>query len=282
MDSCPKCGTEVTSRWERRCPSCEIALVYCETCGRHSELAWHTAGQEPRVVAVCAHCTTVIEETAHIFKSAIYRQFRYAFKFVNKVHVAYPMYFHGQFPFGEVRQDLGNFVNDFMFEQDQDRDAARMFGTDYGTARAYRVYFAPDGEADQIPGIVLSHETGLEVFLIAAGAFVGMEVAKFSLKVALEGIQRQINAWWLKRNGSHWDPQKRDTESLVESISVRTPHWEITVDGRFNQGERDRIFEHIGSILNPADRIEDFVVEMDDKDLAGRVVKATRRIVQRS
>ena len=56
--------------------------------------------------------------------------------------------------------------------------------------------------------IVLSHETGLEVFLIAVGGFVGMEVAKYTLKTILEKTEKRINKWWDKRKKGHWNTKE--------------------------------------------------------------------------
>jgi len=277
---CPQCTGKIEHRWESKCEECGARIVYCPSCSRHSLLEWNAVADAPSIAAHCQFCRKAITETAHVFKSELYKHYRYAFKFVNKTHVAYPMYFMGQFPFGGIDSDFGDFVNDFLFESDKNEEWAQWLGTDFGTARAYKVLFHIDDD-EQEQCIALSHETGLEVFLIAAGALVGVETAKFVLKRTLETIEKSINAWWKKNREKHWSPERVPEGDLVDHIAVRTPHWEIAIDGRFTQDERDRLITHIGETLLPHETIEEFVSAIDDAQLAAKTVKASRRIIKR-
>jgi hypothetical protein len=189
------------------------------------------------------------------------------------------MYFRGQFPFGDIREDFGDFVNDFIFVTDQKKEWAQWMGTDWGTARAYRVTFDTDGTEESC--IALSHESGLEVFLIAAGALVGVETTKFVLTRVLQTIEKSINAWWRRSRGGYWNPERLPDGDLVDHIAVRTPHWEISVDGRFSQEERLRLISHIGQTLIPHETIEEFASTVHDSVTAEKTIKAARRITRR-
>jgi hypothetical protein len=282
MYQCPKCSSHFRLHQTHKCPSCQSTLVYCAHCDHHSELCWRAVRDRPQVAAYCGICSRIIPGTNHVRKSSIYQHFRYAFKFVNEVHVPYPMYFDGSFPFGAIDEDFGDYVNDFVFADEANEPWARMMGTDWGTARAYRMRFQTNETDPAVSCVALSHETGLEVFLLAAGAFVGVEVAKFSLKVVLESIQKSINEWWKSRRSEHWKREHSALERLTEKISVRTPYWEITLDGQFTPEERDRIFDHIGRSMTPGEEIEQFVAEISDRRLARKVIASTRRIIRRA
>ena len=71
-------------------------------------------------------------------------------------------------------------------------------------------------------------------------------------------------------------------DTLVDRIAVRTPHWEVTLDGAFSQDDREQIFDHISQKLIPNETIEEFTETIDDLALAQKIVSASRRIVRRS
>jgi hypothetical protein len=246
----------------------------------YSELAWQEAADGPQLFAACARCRSVLGDTMHVRKSAIYERFRYAFKFVNRQSIPYPMYFP-EFPFGKIEEDIGHYVNDFIYEEDKNDKHAQWMGTDWGTARGYRISFSnKPGSSEQC--IALSHESGLEIFLLAAGTFVGLEVAKFTLKRTLETAEKSINDWWTRRRHQHWRAKEtEDTQALVERITVRTPHWEISLDGRFDAPERERIIEHLAEVSRPVETVEEFAALVCDERLGRKIANAGRRIIRR-
>jgi hypothetical protein len=270
VSNCPKCDRQVPDRWTRSCPHCGTRLAYCPKCRCHSELVWRSSPDTPSAYSLCTECWKPIPETVHVRKSSIYRQFQYAFKFVNKVHVPYPMYFAEGFPFGQITEDLGDFGNDFAYEGAE--------GADWGTARAYRAKVILD--RDTVECVAISHETGLEVFLIAAGTFAGAEVAKYSLKRVLETIDTSIQEWWKRRRKNHWGSAVTSVDQLVEKILVRTPHWELEIDGRFSAAERLALIEHIGRIAQPSPHIALFLEPLPDKTLRAKATAATRAVVK--
>jgi hypothetical protein len=303
---CPNCAEPLEERWIWKCKKCSERIAYCELCNAYSLFKAMPILGGPSIITYCTLCGNPIENSERVPKSEIYKQYRYAFKFVNRIPVPYPFYFRGQFPFGKIKEDLGVFVNDFAFVDDP-KDETGDLDTDGGTARAYKVIFDIDGESKEC--IALSHESGLEIFLIAAGTFVGVETAKFVLKRILETIEKSINHWWQQPNGylktlknmakfrSHQQPvEYRNQEdqviqesiqrllegSLIEHITVRTPHWEIAIDGRFSPEERDKLIWYIERISIPHETIEEFVADIDDKTLSRKTIEATRMIARRS
>ena len=277
--NCPRCSCTIDYSWENRCRHCGSRIVYCASCGRHSGLLWNSTANSPAIAAHCQFCGRAIIDTSHVFKSEIYKHYRYAFKFVSSSHVPYPMYFQGDFPFGRIRHDLGSFINDFMFEDDRKDAVPHWLSTDIGTARAYRVLFVVDDS--RVESITLTHETGLEVFLIAVGLLVGAETAKFILKRTLEIIEKSINKWWERNRGNHWSPERLTDGALVDHVAVRTPYWEIAIDGRFSPQEREKLITHIGRTLLPNETIEEFVSTIEEPLLAIKTVEASRRIIKR-
>jgi len=216
-------------------------------------------------------------------KSDVYSSYRFAFKFVNRYHVAYPQYFRDGFPIGRIQHDLGAYANDFIFAEDAAEVSAQMFETDFGTARGYDVAFEVDGESHQ--GVVLSHESGLEIFLIAVGAFVGIEVAKFSLKRILETLEARINEWYNKIRDKEPPRGRRSAPDpnapLVERIAIRTPFWELSLDGRFTSEERDRIPQILHQSMITTESVEEQFASVRDPRLAQKLGVATRKIVRR-
>ena len=206
-----------------------------------------------------------------ILKSEIYKEYPYAFKFVNRIHVPYPIYFP-EFPFGTIEQDMGDYVNDFIFADDVDDEWAQRMGTDWGAARAFRLSYSSE-DKQRRKCVALSHETGLEIFLMAAGAFVGMEVAKFTLKRTLETIEGSINSWWKKSRSSQSVhlatlPDEDIPETLVDHIAIRTPKWELKLDGNFTDEQRDKIFEQLSLIVNPPEMAQEIAIRIGDEELA--------------
>lgn len=276
---CPNCSGLLKGEWMNRCENCGTYTIYCKSCARHSLQEWKQVIDLPSIASFCQFCGNPIMGAAFVPKSEIYKHYRYAFKFVNKIRVPFPMYFHGRFPFGIIEMDLGDFVNNFLYEEDKNEKLAQYFGTDIGTARAYKVLFRVDDDEEET--IALSHESGLEVFLIAVGAFICVETAKFVLNRTLQTIEKSINDWWMQSRKPGYILDRMPEGDLVDHIAVRTPHWEIVIDGHFSPEERERLIDHIDTILVPHEAIEDFVETIDDPLLAEKTVKASRRIIQR-
>jgi hypothetical protein len=191
--------------------------------------------------------------------------------------VPYPLYFGDQFPFGKIEQDIGYYINDFSYGIFE--NSKYPLGMDWGTARAYKIKFDIDGGLQD--GIVLSHETGLEMFLIAAGTFVGVESSKFLLKRTLETIEKSINIWWEKRKKNYWRGDN-SKDPLVLAIQVRTPKWEITIDGKFTNEEKEKLFNFIQTQLEPGGEIKDLLRLIHEKELAKKIKNATKKIVKQT
>ena len=282
MFKCPNCDAEIESKWERECDSCKTQLVHCQNCNSYSTLRWESLADSPSRAVRCIQCSEIVGDTVYICKSDIYNHYNFAFKFVNRVHVAYPFYFHEGFPFGKIQEDMGHYVNDFIFEDDQDKDWAKYMGTDWGTARGYRINFEIDGNTEEC--VALSHESGLEIFLIAVGGFVGIEVAKYSLKRILETVEKRINEWYSRGKISSLgliQEDKKEDKPLIERIAVRTPDWELSIDGRFTAEEKEKIINFIGASLRPQKNIAEYIALMEDEDLKPKIVDATKKIVRR-
>jgi len=267
MYQCPKCSVEIIDERAHSCPDCQSDIIFCEQCKKYSELVWEKSDSSPEIFVACNNCKVVF--MVRVRKSDIYKYYNFAFKFVNKFDIPYISYL-SEFPFGEKIDDIGVYVNDFMFESDRNERWAQRMGTDFGTARAYKVAFQNDSEKEEC--IVLTHESGLEVFLIAVGTFIGTEGGKLILKHALETIEKNINKWWNKN--------KTDEEPLVEKIAVRTPYWEISIDGRFTQEERERLIEHIASVARPTETIEEFVTTIDKGIFKDKILTASKKIIK--
>lgn len=108
--------------------------------------------------------------------------------------------------------------------------------------------------------VVITHESGLEVFLLGVGGFVTAKTGAFVLSRLLEAIERRITGWFSHRRSRQIDHHRpphsvKSGVSFVEKILVRTPNWEIAVDGRFTASERKELLDHLGRILVPPSRI---------------------------
>ena len=279
---CPKCDRRFEHQYESRCETCNIRIIFCEDCGKYGTVRWVRIEETPSIGIKCCYCNRLLPDTLSVIKSDIYKKFRFAFKFVNRYHVAYPWYFSEQFPFGVIRKDLGSYVNDFIFADETGKEIAALLGTDYGTARGYQIAFDVDGKSEEC--IVLSHETGLEVFFIAAGVFIGVEAAKYSLKRILETIEKSINKWYQRTRGRrvYLPREGQDVDQpLVEKIQIRTPYWELTLDGRFTPEERDKVLTLLQENLIPHEIIEDQFCAIKDEKLERKMIGASRKVVRR-
>jgi hypothetical protein len=281
MSNCPKCNQRlIQTNVSLECENCETRFLICKSCtaiNQFDDIEWQTETNYPRHYKSCTNCNGVLYETTHVYKSDIYNYFNYAFKFVNRLVVPYPMYFHEGFPFGDIEQDIGNYYNDFLYADNADFINI-MMRTDWGTARAYRVKIKSENGLDNC--IALSHETGLEVFLIAAGALIGVETSKFVLKRTLETIEKSINQWWGKRKSEHWQKDESD-EPLVIGIHIRTPNWEINIDGKFTQEEKDKLFNLIQESVKPDSNIDKFLSPLNNQELSKKIKSSTRKITKR-
>jgi hypothetical protein len=276
MYTCPKCNEQIEwGPFDWECPRCKLLIRYCKNCDRYSELHIDAKESYPR----CDHCLAKLPNSGVVFKSRLYQRYNYAFKFVNRVVVRYPLYFEGSFPFGTIDADLGHLLNDFRFKDHPQKDWRSK--TDWGTARAYRVRLQLT-ETEHTTFVALSHETGLEVFLAVAGGFIGIEVAKFALKRSLETIESAINKWWSSvpfSSRKTWGASSTKSDPLVEKIEVRTRHWVLTIDGTFTSAERERVLDYISQKLIPNETIEEFVLDISENTLAKKIVRQTRVVV---
>ena len=272
---CPHCNAVMDRNWYWQCRECEKGITFCNLCKQYSPLVVRKSDSSPESYAVCSFCGHKNNKSIHVYKSSIYKYYKFAFKFVNRVHIPYPMYFDGQdFPVGSIKEDIGDYINDFSYVESTEND---IFGTDWGTARAYKVDINEGQTA-----IALSHETGLEIFLIAAGGFVGIQAARFTLKQTLEKIENNINRWWGKNKKLHpLRYEKVEEGDLVIAVQVRTPNWELTLDGIFQREEKDRIFKHLEMIMAPQATAELNFEEINDNEIKKKISKKTKEIKSR-
>jgi hypothetical protein len=219
-------------------------------------------------------------------KSELYAEYAFALKFFNRERVAYPLYFEYRayddgrnvrfaLPVGRIESDLGPVFNDFCY-LDSPCDTQES-DTDLSTSRAYRVLFDTESGAESV--VCVTHESGLEIFCMATAALIGTETGKYLLKRILERSEQRINEWMKKKNKSlnKNDPDPVVAGPIVERIALRTPDWEITLDGRFSPPERDALIERI---LLQADRtfMEDCLHGLSDDQLARKALSATRPV----
>ncbi|MBK7954410.1 MAG: hypothetical protein IPK02_10850 [Candidatus Accumulibacter sp.] len=208
-------------------------------------------------------------------KSSLYAHSGFAFKYVNRWELAYPWYFDTVFPLGNIERDLGVVENDFYYSPDQDVKYPRL-NVDWGTSRAYQVTIPITGTSGA-RCIALTHESGLEIFLIAASAFAGAEVAKYAIKRLLEEGESRINCWWKERT-IH---EQSSREPLVTKILVRTPNWELAIDGSFDSHEREEILDYIDQHLVPCESIAEYFVDVQNDELAQKLRANVLRIERR-
>lgn len=273
---CPYCDWETDNDYHWKCEKCEKSILFCKKCNKYSKLIIKRSENSPENYAACDTCGDKKYQSFHVYKSSIYDYYNFAFKFVNGVHIPYPMYFENRtLPVGIIKSDIGDYINDFMYKGAGEQGS--FLGTDWGTARAYKVELENKNEC-----IVLSHETGLEVFLIAAGGFVGMEIAKYTLKTILEKTENRINKWWDKRKKGHWNPKEVTDDPLVVAIQIRTPNWEITLDGKFNEKDKERIFDHIEKIIHPKASVKETFTDLHDDELVDKILMNSKNIVKRT
>jgi len=277
MANCKFCNKElIRTNVSLKCEECEKRFLECWNCKELisiDDLDWISEKQTPQNYKACSKCSSIIRGTEHVIKSDIYKHYNFAFKFQNRMSIPYPMYFRNKFPFGEIQEDWGD---DFRCKETN--AAGYMMGTDWGTSKAYKVILKL--EDDNVECVALSHESGLEVFLIAVGAFIGMETSKFLLKRSLETIENKINNWWKKNKQNNWREDESD-EPLVMAIQVRTPNWEIKMDGKFTKEEREKFFDLIQQQGKPKEKLDDFLELLPNPELSEKLKKASKEIVKR-
>lgn len=223
-------------------------------------------------------------------KSDLYEEFSFAVKFVNRERVIYGDYFPSRkieaefrtLPFGRTIDDMGPVSNNFQYKH---IPLAAGGDTDFGTSRAYRILLDDREYAETpTPIVCVTHESGLEIFLISAATLVGAETTKFALKRVLERIERRINEWIRKKREEHRPPNKKPSDAeakpIVEKIAIRTPSWEITVDGSFSPVEREKILAYFSAHLIPNAVIENYLSDLDDRVLYDKVKAASKEIIQ--
>jgi hypothetical protein len=70
-------------------------------------------------------------------------------------------------------------------------------------------------------------------------------------------------------------------DKLTNTILVRTPYWEVELDGRFSDLQRRKILEHLFAKI-PTEEIEETVVDIEDDDVRRALRAVTRRVVRRT
>ena len=223
----------------------------------------------------------------YLWKSAIYRRYRYAFKFVTRIHLGHDCYFYSPFEgqpphFCDIIEHIGGFANNFQYAEELPRTDPGRWGytgpsplnQDLGhCASGYRVRLNIGEHYQEC--IAIGHENGLEVFLLGAGVFIGLQAASYSLNKIIEYIYERIELWWKSSDSAS------KNKPIIEEIAVRTKHWEITIDKSFTRGERRKLFKHLERTLFPPKTIEHLVKNMTDKDLALKIVTMSRKVVRK-
>lgn len=215
-----------------------------------------------------------------MLKSSLYDECSLAVKFVNRERVPYPWYFERVYaadgstlaatlPVGKIVRDLGPVENDFRYLD------ARIASTGYGEtdasgARAFEVEL--EGEGIGPTAVCVTHETGLELFLLSAATFVGLEAAKYSLERLLETLEERINRWMSARR------REEGEEPIVRQIAIRTRDWELTLDGRFTPRERQALLAAIATSLDAEGAGPDHPLDIADPSLRLKADTATRRV----
>ena len=286
MYQCPKCNNAIPEKFESFCPVCKGRLSFCSSCQAYTERQWHksTLSLMPRLAcqqffATCRQCGEEIWDSRHLRKSGLYQHFRFSFKFVNRYTIPYAMYFHHQFPFGEEMADLGLCVNTFVFKEEANERRMEFGKTDFGPVRAYWVTNRIGTQTEE--NIALSHESGLEVFPPRVANHITRRTAMHPLHQSLALIEAQINWWWERYKSDYWGPSKVVSfHPLVERIAVRTTDWEFSMDDRFLQKDREAVAEHIASVTQPAESIEEFAAAFDQKTLRKKILDGSKKIVR--
>lgn len=280
MHNCKDCNNKlIQTNISLRCEKCKKRFLECKNCKELNsidDLEWISEKKTPQNYKACSNCNSIIRGTEHVYKSDIYKHYNFAFKFVNRMSIPYPMYFRDRFPFGQIQEDWGDHYNDFRYKETN--AVGLMMGTDWGTSRAYQVKF--DLDEDEVECVALSHESGLEVFLIAAGALIGVETSKFILKRSLETIEKKINGWWNNNKDKNWRKDESD-EPLVISIKVRTPNWEIELDGSFSKEERAKLLDFIQQQKEPKEDLDEFLELLPISELRDKIKSASKEIIKR-
>lgn len=264
-----------------RCEDCNRLFIICHVCSSmdsYDELEWLYDSNRTMCYKKCNKCNSIFYATKFIVKSNIYKCYHYAFKFVNRTYIPYPFYFYEDFPLGSIEEDLGEFCNDFLYAGNKDKYNL-MMGTDPGTARAYRIKIDNDSNESCV---ALSHETGLELFLISVGSFIGLETSKFILEKYLRVIEKKLNDWWKKtkkKDKSIWNKEERK-DPLVTKIQIRTPYWEINIDGTFSKKEKIKLFNLIQNSI-PINDIDKFLDPLGDRKLSQKIKSSTKKIAKR-
>jgi hypothetical protein len=260
--NCPKCQDEIENWWERYCWNCKTEIYYCKICNLFSEVECKQNPENIEYFSNCPNCKNTIFEELHFYKSSIYNHYQFAFKFENRNGVRFHYKFNEKLPFAEHQSDIGIYENDFGF-----------LNADWCSRRAYKVELNLEDEKQDC--IVMPHESGLEVFLIAVGTFIGIETSKFILKRTLEKIEESINAW-LPENDRIFMKNKNEEPNVV-AIKVRTKKWEITIDGKFSTEEREKLFD-LFEKKRPIGKIEKFIGFLQEKQFEDKVIKTSKKI----
>jgi hypothetical protein len=287
--ACPFCGELQDGDWRNKCKKCLKTIKFCDKCQAYSPLISHTVDDTPTQYDVCQNCNQVFE--VYVWKSKIYGFYNFSFKFANRCRLAYYEYFARRagevlLPVGKIEEDLGEVKNDFIFEYLTKRPLTSDVysfivwrGIDDSSSRAFVISVNIEDGAEPIKCICLTHETGLEIFLISAGTFAGLEIARFGLTRVLETLEKKINEWFKKNR--HIMKRIEDLpEPFVDHIKIRTSHWELSLDSRFSHEEKLAILDHVAKHLTPKSTIADFLKDMPDKTLQAKSQAATEAVVQ--
>jgi len=231
--------------------------------------------------ATCKYCGEVLWDTLQIRKSSLYQHYRYSFKFVNRYLIPYPMYFHHQFPFGEKRSDLGLCVSNFVFKQEADEQGVNLAKTESSPFRAYQVAYQIGSASEEC--IVLSHESGLEIFPETMVTYPSRRVGKYPLYQSLEYITLCINWWWERYKSDYWGPsQVYSFAPLVDHLVIRSSHWEFSMDEHFPPSDREMILQQIAVYPDPLESIEEFATHFGNRYLSEKILSTSRKIVEQA
>ena len=282
MNICPVCTApqdEAGDRWST-CDRCGSLLAYCTNCEARFVRVWERDLGELTTSLRCPSCKQNTNFCTYIRKSTLYELSPYAFKFVNTNWVWHPTeYFDPEFPFVCVAEQIfgSQLQNDFQYAD----SALGKADLETGYAFVIHAHFVLDNQRQDF--VVITHETGLEIFLIGVGLFVGAEISKYLLKRFLEESENRINLWWKSKMAAHRAKGLEGSadQPLVKHLVIRTPYWEITLDGDFSSIEREEIVALMARTSTPSETVDEFTSTLENEGLRTRILSHSRRIVRR-
>jgi hypothetical protein len=292
ISECPNCSTPQDDYGWSTCGGCGSPLAQCHYCKCLFVRAWQRDPGGLTTSIYCGACRSRQQLYTHVRKSSLYEFSPYAFKLVNAESIWNPTaYFETSFPIGRVITERYQFKDDFTHEETPESRWWNLFSRRSGTtsgadAGAYALVVGTQMDVEQNPIdlLVVTHKTGLEVFIPRAALFVDAEVSKFILKRTLEKVEKDINFWWEQWRARPDAGAERSASSrkpLVGHIVIRTQHWEISLDRGFSRSQREQIIAHVAATTTTAGTIEEFVATIESNKLKRKVCSRSRRVVRR-